>query len=192
MNQDLQGKSVAILVTDGFEQSELEKPRKALQKAGAETAIVSPNDDEVKGWATDNFGDSFDVDVALKDADPDDYDALLLPGGVMNPDQLRQKPEAVEFVRAFFRAGKPVAAICHGPQMLIEADVVRNRNLTSYPSLKTDLKNAGAKWVDEVVVVDGNLVTSRKPSDIPHFNTKMIELIARGAPTARAKSTVAT
>jgi protease I len=130
--------------------------------------------------AKHQYGDTIKVDVLLQNADSDDYDALLLPGGVMNPDQLRQVPEAVEFVRAFFEAGKPVAAICHGPQMLIEADVVRGRKLTSYPSLKTDLINAGAEWVDEKVVVDQGLVTSRKPDDIPDFNKKMIKEFAEG------------
>jgi len=178
MKNDLNGKMVAILATEGFEQSELEKPRKALHDAGAETDLISPKGGSIRAWSGDGFGDTFDVDVPLADADPSDYDALLLPGGVMNPDQLRLEPRAVEFVRSFFQSGKPVAAICHGPQMLIEAGVVRNRKLTSYPSLKTDLINAGAKWVDEPVVMDQGLVTSRKPSDIPQFNTKMIEAIA--------------
>lgn len=188
MNYDLSGKSVAILVTDGFEQSELEQPRQALEEAGAETFIVSPNKDSVRAWAKDNFGDSFDVDEVLADADPDEYDALLLPGGVMNPDQLRMDPQAVQFVRSFFDAGKPVAAICHGPQLLIEADVARGRKLTSYPSLKTDLRNAGANWVDESVVVDLGLVTSRRPDDIPDFNAKMIEEISEGVHARRGAS----
>jgi protease I len=180
MSNNLEGKKVAILVTDGFEQSELEEPRAALKEAGASTYVISPKNDVVKAWDKVQFGDTIKVDVLLREADSDDYDALLLPGGVMNPDQLRQIPEAVEFVRAFFEAGKPVAAICHGPQMLIEADVVRGRKLTSYPSLKTDLINAGAEWVDEKVVVDEGLVTSRKPDDIPDFNKKMIEEFAEG------------
>lgn len=180
MKHDLSGKTVAILVTDGFEQSELEQPRQALQDAGAETRIVSPKAGMVRGWDEDDFGDSFTVDVALKGADAEDYDALLLPGGVMNPDQLRLDPAAVRFVKAFFEAGKPVAAICHGPQLLIEAGVVRGRRLTSFPSLQTDLKNAGATWVDEVVVTDQGLVTSRRPADIPRFNEKMIEEFAEG------------
>ncbi|PTY08094.1 protease [Opitutaceae bacterium EW11] len=182
MQQDLNGKKVAILVADGFEQSEFEKPRQALDDAGARTFVISPNDDEVTGWDGEagDFGDSFDVDLTIGDAKADDYDALLLPGGVMNPDTLRQIPEAVSFVRAFFDAGKPVAAICHGPQMLIEADVVRGRHLTSYPSLKTDLINAGANWTDDTVVVDQGLVTSRKPDDIPRFNEKMLEEFAEG------------
>lgn len=180
MNHDLHGKSVAILVTDGFEQSELEQPRKALEDAGAETTLISPNDDEVKGWSEDDFGDTFTVDLPLSQAHAQEFDALLLPGGVMNPDKLRTIPAAVDFVRSFFDAGKPVAAICHGPQLLIEAGVVRGRKLTSYPSLKTDLINAGAQWVDEAVVTDQGLVTSRRPADIPQFNAKMIEEIAEG------------
>lgn len=180
MNNSLKGKKVAILATDGFEQSELEKPRAALEEAGAATYLISPKSDSVKAWDKDKFGATIKVDVPLRFADSEDYDALLLPGGVMNPDQLRQLPEGVEFVRAFFEAGKPIAAICHGPQMLIEADVVRGRKLTSYPSIKTDLTNAGADWVDEKVVVDRGLVTSRKPDDIPDFNQKMIEEFAEG------------
>ena len=180
MKHDLTGKKVAILVTEGFEQSELEEPRQALERAGAVAHIVSPKDAEVKAWDEDDFGDTFDVDVPLREARADAYDALLLPGGVMNPDKLRQIPEAVEFVKQFFAAGKPVAAICHGPQMLIEADVVRGRSVTSYPSLKTDLINAGAEWSDQPVVTDNGLVTSRKPADIPAFNEKMIEEFAEG------------
>lgn len=180
MSQELNGRRVAILVTDGFEQSELEQPRAALQKAGAKAEIVSPNDSKVKSWARKDFGPSLDVDVKLSQAKANDYDALLLPGGVMNPDTLRTIPEAVAFVKTFFDSKKPVAAICHGPQMLIEAGVVKGRRLTSYPSLKTDLKNAGAQWVDEEVVNDHGLVTSRKPDDIPRFNEKMIEEFAEG------------
>jgi protease I len=180
MNTDLDGKKVAILVTDGFERSELEEPRAALKEANAATYVVSPKNDAVKAWDKVQFGDTIKVDVPLQYAHSDDYDALLLPGGVMNPDQLRQIPEAVKFVRAFFEEGKPVAAICHGPQILIEANVVRGRKLTSYPSIKTDLMNAGARWVDEMVVVDQGLVTSRKPDDIPDFNKKMIEEFAEG------------
>lgn len=180
MNTSLHGKRVAILVTNGFEQSELEKPRAALEEAGAETEIVSPQPDEIWGWNRDQIGDRVKVDVSLENAEPDEYDALLLPGGVMNPDQLRILPEAVEFARAFFESGKPVAAICHGAQILIDADVVRGRKLTSYPAIKTDLINAGAQWVNETVVTDHGLVTSRKPEDIPVFNEKMIEEIAEG------------
>ena len=180
MSYSLEGKKIAILATDGFEQSELEDPRAALEEAGADTYVVSPTADAIKAWDKDHFGDTITVDVRLQSADVDDYDALLLPGGVMNPDKLRTIPEAVDFVHAFFEAGKPVAAICHGPQMLIEAGVVRGRKLTSYHSIRTDLINAGANWVDESVVVDQGLVTSRKPSDIPAFNKKMIEEFAEG------------
>jgi protease I len=179
-NDRLNGKRIAILATEGFEQSELEKPREALDEAGATTEIISPQKGSIRAWDEDEFGDTFDVDRALNDADPEDYDGLLLPGGVMNPDKLRIEPKAVEFVRAFFTAGKPVAAICHGPQVLIEADVVRGRKLTSYPSVKKDLINAGADWVDQEVIVDNGLVTSRKPDDIPAFNRKMIEEFAEG------------
>jgi protease I len=179
-HERLNGKRVAILVTDGFEQSELEQSREALEKAGATTQIVSPEDGEITAWAENDFGDTFTVDVRLEDANPDDYDALLLPGGVMNPDKLRLEPAAVHFVRTFIESGKPVAAICHGPQLLIEADAVRGRKLTSYPSVKRDLINAGAEWVDEAVVVDQGLVTSRTPDDVPQFNDKMIEEFAEG------------
>lgn len=175
MARELQGKKVAILVENGFEQVELTEPRKALKEAGAETHIVSPVKDKVKGWKHTEWGDELPVDVRLEDARPNEYDALLLPGGVMNPDKLRLNEKAVRFVRAFFEAGKPVAAICHGPWMLVEADVVEGRRVTSYPSIKTDLKNAGADWVDEEVVTDQGLVTSRKPDDIPAFNEKMVD-----------------
>lgn len=188
MKTQLNGKRVAILVTDGFEQAELEGPKQALDEAGAETEIVSPKDNEVVGWQETDYGDKFEVDVPLADADVEDYDALLLPGGVMNPDKLRMVPEAVEFVRAFFAAGKPVAAICHGPQMLIEADLVRGRKLTSFPSLRRDLINAGAEWVDAEVVTDQGLVTSRKPADIPRFNEKMIEEFAEGFHAGQQRS----
>jgi protease I len=177
---ELNGKKVAILVADGFEQVELTEPRKALAEAGADTHIVSPADGQVKGWQKDRWGDEFDVDVPLDSADPEDYDALLLPGGQMNPDNLRGDERAISFTRSFIDAGKPVAAICHGPWVLVEADVVRGRRMTSYHSIKTDLRNAGADWVDEEVVVDEGIVTSRDPDDIPAFNRKMIEEIAEG------------
>jgi protease I len=180
MTQSLHGKKVAILVTDGFEQVELTEPKKALEQAGAQTHIVAPGQGKVKGWNHTEWGDSFAVDMALDQADPNRYDALLLPGGVMNPDKLRMNATAVSFVRAFFDTGKPIAAICHGPWTLIEAGIVKGRRLTSYPSLQTDLKNAGAQWVDQPVVVDNGLVTSRRPDDIPAFNQKMIEEIAEG------------
>lgn len=180
MSEKLNGKKVAILVADGFEQVELTGPREALDAAGAMTQIVSPKSGEVEGWNHYDKGDKFPVDVELEQANPQDYDALLLPGGVANPDQLRAMPEAVQFVKAFFDAKKPVAAICHGPWTLIEAGVVNGREMTSYNSIKTDLINAGAKWVDEAVVVDNGLVTSRQPDDISAFNQKMIEEFAEG------------
>jgi protease I len=181
MNNELNGKRVAILVADGFEQSELTEPRAALEEAGAETEIVSPLEKKVKSWIHSKPSRSYRVDTPLREASPDAYDALLLPGGVKNPDTLRMDEDAVRFVRAFFDAGKPVAAICHGPWTLIDAGVVRGRRMTSYPSIKTDLRNAGAEWVDETVVVDQGLVTSRKPDDLPAFNRKMIEEFAEGA-----------
>jgi len=180
MEKKLDGKRVAILVAEGFEQVELTGPRQALDDAGAQTQIVSPAKGEVEGWNHYDKGDKFKVDVPLAEADASDFDALLLPGGVANPDQLRMKPEAVEFVKAFVAAGKPVASICHGPWTLIEAGAVKGRTLTSWPSIKTDLINAGAQWVDREVVTDNGLVTSRKPDDIPAFNEKMIEEFAEG------------
>ena len=159
------------------------RPREALEEAGAKTELVSPVSGQVQGWNHDEKGDRFPVDVELRNASVSDYDALLLPGGVMNPDQLRMIPEAVEFVRGFFQEVKPVAAICHGPWMLVEADAVRGRTVTSWPSVQTDLRNAGAKWVDMEVVAEHGLVTSRKPDDIPAFNRKMIEEFAAGALT---------
>jgi protease I len=178
MAERLHGRKVAILVADGFEQKELTEPRKALDEAGALTQIVSPKDGEVEGWNHYDKGDKFKVDVPLAEARAEEFDALLLPGGVANPDQLRGMPEAVAFVKSFFDAGKPVAAICHGPWTLIEAGAVRGRKLTSWHTLKTDLTNAGAQWVNEECVVDNGLVTSRKPQDIPAFNEKMIEEFA--------------
>jgi protease I len=186
MAEKLNGKKIAILVADGFEQIELTAPREALDAAGATTHIVSPQAGQVEGWNHYDKADKFPVDVELKAANPQDYDALLLPGGVANPDQLRAMPEAVEFVKSFFDAQKPVAAICHGPWTLIEAGVVKGREMTSYNSIKTDLINAGAKWVDEEVVVDNGLVTSRKPDDIPAFNKKMIEEFAEGKHSKQA------
>lgn len=180
---------MAILVTDGFEQSELLEPRKALDEAGATTQVVSPAGKKVKGWNHKDWGQEVAVGVALDSANADDFDALLLPGGVMNPDQLRMNPQAVEFVKQFTKAGKPVAAICHGPWTLLEAGAVRGRTITSWPSLKTDLTNAGAHWVDKEVVVDGTLVTSRKPDDIPAFNREMIRLFADVAHSPGLKKT---
>jgi len=176
----LDGKKVAILVTDGFEQVEMTEPRRALDEAGADTVLVSPKDGRVKGWQHTEWGDEFAVDRPLASARADDFDALLLPGGVMNPDHLRQDTQAVSFVRDFFEAKKPVAAICHGPWLLVEAGVVEGRKVTSWPSIRTDLKNAGAEWVDQEVVTDQGLVTSRKPDDIPAFNRKMVEEFAEG------------
>jgi protease I len=169
---------VAILVTDGFEQAELVRPRKALDDAGATTQIVSSNQGQVRGWNHHDPADRFKVDVALAQVDATDFDALLLPGGVVNPDALRIDATAVAFVRAFVDSGKPIAAICHGPWTLIEAMGVKGRRMTSWPSLRTDLQNAGADWVDEPVVVDGPLVSSRKPDDIPDFNRDMLKLFA--------------
>jgi protease I len=176
----LTGKKVAILVADGFEEKELTEPRKALENAGATAAIVSPAGKKVQGWNHDKPGKAFAVDLLLSAADPKEFDALVLPGGVFNPDTLRQDPDALKFVKSFFEEGKPVAAICHGPWTLIDAGVVKGRTLTSYPSLRSDLLNAGAKWLDQEVVVDQGLVTSRKPADLPAFNRKLVEEIAEG------------
>ncbi|HXV15149.1 MAG TPA: type 1 glutamine amidotransferase domain-containing protein [Gemmatimonadaceae bacterium] len=176
----LRGKRVAILATDGVEQVELIEPRKALIEAGATTVIVSPKAQSIQGYQHDQKGDEIAVDQSLDSARESEFDALLLPGGVMNPDQLRQDKKAVDFVRHFFEAGKPVAAICHGPWMLVEAGVLQGRTLTSWPSLKTDIRNAGGDWVDRQVITDEGLVTSRKPEDIPAFNAKMIEEFAEG------------
>ena len=178
--QQLNGKRVAILATDGVERVELTEPRKALDAAGARTTVVAPKSGSIKGWEHDHWGESIPVDQSLDNARADHFHALMLPGGVMNPDHLRQNVRAVEFVRSFFEAGKPVAAICHGPWMLVEADVLDGRTITSWPSLKTDIRNAGAEWVDRDVVTDHGLVTSRKPDDIPAFNRKMIEEFAEG------------
>ncbi len=178
---DLKGMRVAILITDGFEEVEMTKPREALDQAGAETKIVCPHDGKVRAWNLTDWGDKYSVDVELGDARPDDFDALHLPGGVLNPDKLRMIPEAVAFVKAFFDAGKPVSVICHGPWTVLEAGAACGRRMTSWPSLKTDLRNAGAEWVDEECVVDGNLVSSRKPDDIPAFNKAMIDVFARSA-----------
>jgi protease I len=178
--KDLTGKRVAILVDEGFEQVELIKPRKALDKVGAKTEVVSPQEGEVRGWNMKRWGKFVPVDISLDSADPTNYDALLLPGGVMNPDKLRMNPKAVEFVKHFFDTGKPVAAICHGPWMVVEAGAASGRTLTSWPSLQTDIRNAGGMWVDQEVVTDQGLVTSRKPDDIKGFNKKMIEEFAEG------------
>jgi protease I len=176
----LNGKRVAILATDGVEQVELTEPRKALDEAGATTTLVSPKSGKIKGWQHDHWGDELDVDLPLEQANANDFDALVLPGGVMNPDHLRTNKQAVDFVRQIFQAGKPVAAICHGPWLLVEAGVVKNRTVTSWPSLQTDIRNAGGDWVDREVATDTGLVTSRKPDDIPAFNRKMIEEFGEG------------
>ena len=176
----LEGKRVAILTEVGFEQSELEEPKKALEEAGATVEVISPHRGTVRGWNQNDWGEEVKVDIPLDEADPDNYDALMLPGGVMNPDKLRANEQAVNFTKAIIAAGCPVAAICHGPETLIEAGILKGRRVTSWPSLKTDLKNAGAEWVDEEVVTDNGLVTSRKPEDIPAFNKKMIEEFCEG------------
>ena len=181
MPNNLQGKTIAILATDGFEQSELMKPKKALEEAGARTQVVSPAGGKIKGWDRKDWGEEVPVDITLDSADPARYDALLLPGGVMNPDQLRMNAAAVRFVKHFFEHAKPVAAICHGPWMLVEAGAVQGRTVTSWPSLKTDIRNAGGTWVDEEVVLSNGVVTSRKPDDIPAFNRQMIDLFSKGA-----------
>lgn len=175
----LTNKKIAILVADGFEQVELTEPRQALLDAGANVQIVSPKEDTVQGWNHYDKGDRFPVDVALEQANPEEYDGLLLPGGTVNPDQLRVNKGAIAFIKSFVGSGKPIAAICHGPWTLIEAEAVRGRKLTSWPSLQTDLKNAGAQWVDQEVVVDQGLITSRNPQDIPAFNQRIIEAFAQ-------------
>jgi protease I len=177
---NLSDHKVAILTEEGFEQVELTSPKAALEAVGAIVHVVSPKSGKIKAWAKTNWGIEVDVDKQLSEVSPDDYDALVLPGGVMNPDKLRQNKEAVSFVSSFLEEGKPVAAICHGPQMLIETGMISGRRLTSHPSLQTDLKNAGADWVDEEVVVDNGLVTSRTPADLNAFNKKAIEEIAEG------------
>ncbi len=180
MNYDLKDRKVAILMTDGFEQIEFTAPMKALKDAGATVHVIAPKSGEVKAWNADQWGESYKVDMELDNVNADDYNSLLLPGGVMNPDQLRMNHKAIEFVTNFFKAGKPIAAICHAPQILIETNALKGRTLTSYPSLKTDLRNAGATWKDESVVVDQGLVTSRTPDDMDDFIAKMLEEIEEG------------
>ncbi|MDB5143141.1 MAG: type 1 glutamine amidotransferase [Mucilaginibacter sp.] len=176
----LSNRKVAILTEEGFEQVELTSPKAALEAAGAKVDVISPKSGKIKAWDKTNWGIEINVDKQLDTVSPDDYDALVLPGGVLNPDKLRQNKEAVAFVSAFLDEGKPVAAICHGPQMLIETSMIGGRTLTSYPSLQTDLKNAGAHWIDQEVVVDNGLVTSRTPADLEAFNRKAIEEIGEG------------
>jgi protease I len=185
-NDTLHGLKVALLATDGFEPAELTEPRKALDAAGADTEIVSPKRGKVRGWKSKEWGDELAVDQVLDDADPEDYGALVLPGGVINSDALRMQPKAVAFVKAFFDAGKPVGVICHGSWTMIEAGAARGHRMTSWPSLKTDLENAGAHWVDEQVVVDGQLVTSRKPDDLPAFNREITRLFAHAGHAGHA------
>jgi deglycase len=191
MKAKLSTKKVAILAADGFEEVELTKPRKALDDAGAKTSVISLKGGKIQGMNHADKGETVVVDQTLGDAKPQDFDALLIPGGLMNPDSLRTNDQALEFVRHFFREGKPVAAICHAPWVLIDAGVVRGRTLTSWPAIKTDVRNAGGTWVDQEVVVDNGLVTSRKPDDIPAFNDKMIEEFGEGrhAATSGTQST---
>lgn len=177
---NLSNRRVAILTEEGFEQVELTSPKAALEAAGAKVDVISPKSGKIKAWNTKDWGIEINVDKQLDQVSPDDYDALVLPGGVMNPDKLRQNKDAVAFASAFLDEGKPVAAICHGPQLLIETGLIGGRNITSYPSLQTDLKNAGAHWIDQEVVVDHGLVTSRTPADLDAFNQKAIEEIAEG------------
>lgn len=176
----LSNKKVAILATDGFEEIELTSPKAALEEAGAQVDVIAPKAGNIKAWKHTDWGMEINVDRQLSDANPSDYDALMLPGGVMNPDKLRMEKDAVAFAAHFFEQGKPIAAICHGPQTLIETGMLKGKEVTSYPSLKTDLENAGAKWTDKEVIVDMGLVTSRTPDDLPVFNKKMIEEIAEG------------
>jgi len=186
--RELDGLNVAILAADGFEQIEMTEPRKALESAGATVQLISPAAEKVKGWNHTQWGDEFPVDVPLDQTDAVNYDALMLPGGVMNPDHLRMTPAAIDFIKAFVTAGKPIAAICHAPWTLINAEAVKGRMITSWPSLRIDLTNAGANWVDREVVNDGNLVTSRKPDDLPAFNRAMIELFSDGRRHAKGVS----
>lgn len=176
----ISGKRIAILATDGFEQTELMGPKKALEDAGAETVIVAPQAGEIKGWKDKQWADSITVDQTLDEANAEDFDALLLPGGLMNPDRLRMDEKAVAFTREFAESGKPIGAICHGPWTLIEAGAVEGRKMTSWPAIKSDLENAGAEWVDAEVICDQGLVTSRKPEDVPAFSKKLIEEISEG------------
>lgn len=183
----LSGKKVAILTENGFEESELTSPKQALEQAGAQVDIVSPQRDKVRAWDHDHWSIVLPVDVVLKDARAEDYDALMVPGGVFNPDKMRMNKDCVEFAQHFLESGKPVAAICHGPQLLIETGLLKGRKMTSYPSVQTDLKNAGVNWVDQEVVVDKGLVTSRSPKDLEAFNKKMIEEIREGVHAAAVR-----
>jgi len=186
----LKGKKVAILTESGFEEVELTSPKKALENAGAKVEIVSPQKEKVRAWAHDHWSIELPVDVNVEDADLNNYDALMIPGGVLNPDRMRMNDKCVEFAQHFLQEGKPVAAICHGPQLLIETGMLEGRNMTSYPSVKTDMINAGAIWADREVIVDNGLVTSRSPKDLEAFNKKMIEEIKEGkhSPVTRTPS----
>ena len=186
MTDKLADKQIAILATDGFEEVELTHPREALEDAGAHTHLVAPGKEPIQAWDHGNWSDEYEVDIALGSANPKNYDGLVLPGGVMNPDQLRKNKKAIEFVAQFLHQGVPIAAICHGPQLLIETKEIDGKTMTSYPSIKTDLQNAGANWVDEEVVVDKGLTTSRSPEDLPAFNRKMIEEFHEGIHTELA------
>jgi protease I len=178
--ENLSKKRVAILATDGFEESELKDPKKALEKAGAQVDIISENEGNIKSWSNGNWGRTYQVDETLDHVTQNYYDALILPGGVINPDTLRRNKKAVTFVKSFFENNKPVAAICHAPSLLIEADVLKGRKLTSYSSIKKDVENAGAQWVDKEVVVDRGLITSRSPNDLPAFNAMLVEEVYEG------------
>lgn len=191
MSGKLQGKKIAILATDGFEQVELTEPKKALEAAGAKVDVISPKEGQIKGWKFTDWGESIHVDKTLEQAKPIDYDGLVLPGGQINPDKLRIEPKAVTFVGDFFNSGKPVGAICHGPWLLVEAGAVKKRTLTSWPSIRTDIRNAGGHWVDEEVVTDGNLTTSRKPDDLPAFNERLIQEFSQGKPSKRVETEAA-
>jgi protease I len=187
MSAKLQGKKIAIVATDGFEQVELTEPKKALQAAGATVEVVSPKSGQIKGWNHTDWGENTPVDRTFDEVKPTDYDGLVLPGGQINPDKLRIEPKAVAFVAEFVNSGKPVGAICHGPWLLVEAGVLKKRTLTSWPSVRTDIRNAGGHWVDEEVVTDGNLTTSRKPDDLPAFNNRLIQEFSQAKPSRSAE-----
>jgi protease I len=187
MSAKLQGKKIAIIATDGFEQVELTEPKKALQAAGATVEVVSPKSGQIKGWNHTDWGENTPVDRTFDEVKPTDYDGLVLPGGQINPDKLRIEPKAVAFVTEFVNSGKPVGAICHGPWLLVEAGVLKKRTLTSWPSVRTDIRNAGGHWVDEEVVTDGNLTTSRKPDDLPAFNNRLIQEFSQAKPSRSAE-----
>jgi protease I len=190
MTQKLQGKKIAILATDGFEQVELTEPKKALEEAGATVHVISIKPGQIRGWKSTDWGDSTKVDKVLDEAKPADYDGLVLPGGQINPDKLRIEPKAVAFATEFFHSGKPIGAICHGPWLLVEAGVLKHRTLTSWPSIRTDVRNSGGHWVDEQVVTDQNLTTSRKPDDLPAFNERLIQEFSKAKSRNRERELV--